>query len=289
MIARRNDDNNKGNMVPSSTTEADFDDRINLSIEDKIIRSSVADRTSGTTAPILTAGPCSSSMDVAWNLVEQNIFPHWTSLLVERQWAGKGQHRNVWYSPPGNLYTSIRLPETQFPWHTMTSLLVGGMVLDFLKYLGLEVELKWPNDLLIHRKKIGGVLVEERSGVTIAGIGLNIDSAPSLKELGSSHSMPAAYLKEFGIDLSPEALWIRLIKKGIPWFQKVTAPATTVDFIETIERSLAFVGEKVVVAKGDSPAYPATLTGLHPRGGLKLKGPAGRQTIYSGTVYPIIM
>lgn len=139
----------------------------------------------GTVSPIFTAGPCSSSMNLAWGLVERDMFPEWASILVERQWAGRGQQRRVWHSPPGNLYASVRLPRSLPPWNTMLSLVVGGMVLGFLENLGLSVELKWPNDVLISRRKIGGILLEEKSGEVIAGIGLNLTSAPKEEDLGA--------------------------------------------------------------------------------------------------------
>ena len=267
--------------APFSTTQAGAEDGIDRSISGATIHSYV----SGPTAPIFAAGPCSSSMDVAWKLVKDTMFPDWASLLVERQWAGRGQQRRVWHSPPGNIYASLRLPLTVPPWHTLLSLLLGGMVLEFLEELGLDAELKWPNDLLVQRKKVGGILIEKKSEIVIAGIGLNIASAPCLSDQDLSHSMPAACLREFGIASSPATLWIRFIEKGIPWFQRITAQSSPDEFIASIEGRLAFAGERISV-RGDGTDYPAVVAGIDTTGGLRIKTSEGMRVIHSASIYP---
>ena len=271
---------------PPSTTMARVKKRPDSSPSGEIACPCAFGKTAGTVTPILTAGPCSSSMDLAWDLVERGLFPEWTSLLVECQWAGRGQHRRSWHSPVGNIYASLCLPAFLPPWRTLRSLVVGNMAAEFLEKLGLEIELKWPNDLLIQGKKIGGILIEKKGTTAVAGVGLNLGSAPRLDDLGLSHSVPASCLNDQGIDMSPRALWTTLIKEGVPSMRSIITKASPDEFIARLERRLAFAGEKVVVFNGYETNYPAIITGIDPSGGLRIKTGEGPRIIYSGSIFP---
>lgn len=125
---------------------------------------------------------------------------HGTVILADCQTAGRGRRGRTWHSPAqGNIYMSvIVLPEpgakrvgAWLPWIPLISALAVADCLSSSS--GLAVSVKWPNDLLIGDKKIGGILCEQttaadRSLAIIIGIGLNIntgaDSFP--KELQAS-------------------------------------------------------------------------------------------------------
>ncbi len=101
--------------------------------------------------------------------------------LVEFQHGGRGRENRVWNAPPGG--TLCLSAAWQFgrdcPAPSALSLVVGVAVRRALaKCTGVDVGLKWPNDLVYRRAKLGGILVEARStsGVThvVAGVGLNV-------------------------------------------------------------------------------------------------------------------
>lgn len=108
-----------------------------------------------------------------------------TVVLAQRQTGGRGQGKNVWESEPGeNLTFSIIwyphfLPASdQFQLSRVVSL---GL-LDFFRTQTDGVSVKWPNDLMIGRQKVAGILLEHavmgnRLHSTIAGIGLNLNQA----------------------------------------------------------------------------------------------------------------
>ena len=115
--------------------------------------------------------------------------PHGVVILTDYQTAGRGRRGRTWHSPPqGNLYFSvIVVPRTgstrMTPWLTWVPLLSALAGADGLSdQTGLPVSVKWPNDLLLHDKKIGGSLCEQtttpnRTVTIVIGIGLNINAA----------------------------------------------------------------------------------------------------------------
>lgn len=91
------------------------------------------------------------------------------------QTKGKGSRGRSWYSPAGNLYMTLCLKDIN-PLHTI---ITGISVYDALITLvpGHEIIIKWPNDLLLNKKKVCGILCQSRSGFSAIGIGLNINQA----------------------------------------------------------------------------------------------------------------
>ncbi len=115
--------------------------------------------------------------------------PHGLVILADCQTAGRGRRGRTWHSPPqGNIYTSVIVvprPGTNGigPWLSWIPLFAALAVADSLTtQTTLAVSMKWPNDLLINEKKIGGILCEQtttpdRTMAVVIGIGLNINAA----------------------------------------------------------------------------------------------------------------
>lgn len=100
-------------------------------------------------------------------------------LATEEQTAGRGRLGKGWYSRPGQSLTfSLALPLAPDKWSGL-SLAVGTSLATSLHP---EVRLKWPNDLWLHQRKLGGILVEtagqgettQRRRLVVIGVGLNI-------------------------------------------------------------------------------------------------------------------
>jgi BirA family biotin operon repressor/biotin-[acetyl-CoA-carboxylase] ligase len=115
-------------------------------------------------------------------------------VLAERQTAGRGRRGRSWLAWPGaSLTFSTRWsfpPGAPVP--AGLSLVVGLAVVNALEGLGVEgLALKWPNDILLHGCKLGGILVELTSGrgrphLAVIGIGLNIDLPPETRIPGQA-------------------------------------------------------------------------------------------------------
>ena len=108
---------------------------------------------------------------------------HGTVVCAREQTAGRGRHARQWHSPAGNLYVSILLrldmqPSRIAQLSFVAALAVGDTLDQFLPD-GVGTELKWPNDVLVHRAKIAGILIENMATATIVGTGLNLRHAPT--------------------------------------------------------------------------------------------------------------
>jgi BirA family transcriptional regulator, biotin operon repressor / biotin---[acetyl-CoA-carboxylase] ligase len=131
----------------------------------------------------------STNADALAYLHQQNglSLPHGMAILAECQTAGRGRRGRSWHSPSGNIYCSlIAVPEpgatSPDPWLSWVPLFAALAVADCLSsHTGLTVSVKWPNDLLIGEKKLGGILCEQSSTpdkimAVVIGIGLNINA-----------------------------------------------------------------------------------------------------------------
>ena len=109
--------------------------------------------------------------------------PHGTAVLAEAQTAGKGRLGRHWISPPYlNIYCSLILNNPNISRHVSWIPLVTGLALTKAtrSACGIEISLKWPNDLLYVGKKIGGILCESSSqgsqlSACVVGFGVNVN------------------------------------------------------------------------------------------------------------------
>ncbi|MEA1912968.1 MAG: biotin--[acetyl-CoA-carboxylase] ligase [candidate division WOR-3 bacterium] len=96
------------------------------------------------------------------------------SVIAITQTAGKGRGSNRWFSPPGGLWLSLMIEK--FPGNRGSLSLASSVATaETLENYGLEVHLKWPNDIIVNSKKIGGVLIEKAQDGLVVGIGLNLN------------------------------------------------------------------------------------------------------------------
>lgn len=208
--------------------------------------------------------------------------PAGTVIVAERQTAGRGRLGRSWYSEPGAGLTYSLL--WRFPRGKALgglSLAVGVAVAEALREQGVEaVALKWPNDILLAGRKLGGILVEADSGApdaVVIGLGLNLrlpaDLPPELATV-------AAALGE-GWDRA--SLLARLLTAQ----RQVLDLFSRQGFSPLRQRWLAlhaFDGAMVQVSSSFSAPVSGWCQGIDDDGALLLETDAGRQRIISGDV-----
>jgi len=240
---------------------------------------------------IIICGPCPSAMDVAWALSRKGLMDPWDSVLAVSQQAGRGRHHRSWVSPVGNLYAAWRwphgdtLPGTK--WGGMLSLLAGYLFADYLERNGLSIKIKWPNDLLLNNRKIGGILLEQQRGQIMVGIGINLAAHPEAQLLSDEFAVAATSFQREGLEARPLTLWRELATAGRKKFFQIVESMTPEEWITVLNQRMAWIGQTVFVKTGRSESYEAMILGLAEDGGLKLKrGPATR-VIYSGSLISV--
>lgn len=110
--------------------------------------------------------------------------PEGTLVVADAQTSGRGRLGRPWVSPPGTgLYFSIVLRPTCAPDRLPALTLTAGVATaSAIQQMGLGPQLKWPNDILISGKKVGGILTEavfdeKQIDFAILGIGINVNTA----------------------------------------------------------------------------------------------------------------
>ncbi len=114
--------------------------------------------------------------------------PSGTCLAAECQTAGRGRRGRVWQSALGASLTFSFLWRSEKGAATLggLSLVVGLAVANALRELGVAATLKWPNDILVNDKKLGGILIETQGDMlgptaVVIGIGLNVRLSEAMK------------------------------------------------------------------------------------------------------------
>jgi BirA family biotin operon repressor/biotin-[acetyl-CoA-carboxylase] ligase len=128
---------------------------------------------------------CSSTNDLV-KVMAENGAPHGQVVIAESQTAGRGRFGRFWFSPRGGIWLSTLIrPPKEFPF--LDSLPLAG-ALAIAKPLAeqweVDAKVSWPNDVVVGRRKIAGVLVESKVRgnellfvVLGVGINANVDTA----------------------------------------------------------------------------------------------------------------
>lgn len=121
-----------------------------------------------------------STMDVLHQLASEGAEAG-TAVLAGEQLGGRGSRGRSWYSPPGGLWLSVLFRPAATAGVEVMSLRVGLVVAEALDPLlpTRALQLKWPNDLMLGERKVGGILCEARwqghaLGWVTVGVGLNV-------------------------------------------------------------------------------------------------------------------
>lgn len=120
-----------------------------------------------------------STNDVAARIIHEFVrddeMPPDSLIVAWEQSAGKGRRGHRWLSPPGaGVYATLLLSLPLSTEPSTLPLLTGTALCEVLApSIRSPLKLKWPNDLMIEGKKLGGILIEARSQMAIIGFGIN--------------------------------------------------------------------------------------------------------------------
>lgn len=98
--------------------------------------------------------------------------PDGTVVLANQQTAGRARKNRPWYSPEGGIWMSVYFKTDQI---AAVSLLNGVAVCEAMHDYDVLLGLKWPNDLMLNGRKVGGLLCTPCAQGAVIGIGLNLN------------------------------------------------------------------------------------------------------------------
>lgn len=229
---------------------------------------------------IVLCRTCASALDLAWKLWDMGRLSVWDAVIAGTQWAGRGQVRRPWSSLPGNLHVAWRPMDLPSAWDPLASLIPAWLAARTLARIGgWDIRVKWPNDLLWQDAKVGGILVEQRGGRTLAGMGLNLAAPPRLEAAYDSMIGPGAMNGR----IDPVSCWISLVSENISWYQDDLPRLHPEVFLQSFSSVLAWKGRCVRFSEqsGEEP-LAAVLLGIDGQGGLMVSVNGKKRTLASG-------
>lgn len=232
-------------------------------------------------------GNCSSAFDVMEWLHQRELPGNPDAVLAMSQWAGRGQKRRLWHSPPGNLFAGWRWRVENSVAQGLIPLATGLGICDALESLGASVRLKWPNDILISGKKVGGILILAVGNISVIGIGINLTWAPSDRLMRIEGAPMASMLSDFSLEPTPLELWKRIREFGSKRLNLALTENGRETLVRECEKRLAWLGENVIVRGADIfvKQTNGVITGIADDGALILQKDNQAFHLHSGSLF----
>jgi BirA family biotin operon repressor/biotin-[acetyl-CoA-carboxylase] ligase len=212
--------------------------------------------------------------------------PFWVTAATQS--AGRGRGGNNWVSPPGNLYATLLLREPCHPRLAPQLAFVAGLAVHDAVAAGVPslapaLRLKWPNDLLLNRAKLAGILIEAENTPVFAaaiGIGINCQNHPA----GTAY--PATDLMAAGAAIVPDRMFAALDQamqsRLAQWNQGAGFAAVRADWLS---RAIG-LGEAIKVRLPERE-LGGVFQGLDDVGRLVLKVSGRTEVISAGEVFAL--
>jgi BirA family transcriptional regulator, biotin operon repressor / biotin---[acetyl-CoA-carboxylase] ligase len=217
--------------------------------------------------------------------------PEGTVLVTETQTAGRGRMGRTWLSPPGAaLMFSVLLRPTAVPparrgW---LPLLAGVAIASALRGVtGLDVGLKWPNDVLTGGGKLAGILAEQYTGTEaiVAGAGINVSTRRDELPVETATSL----LLAGAADLRRDRLLCAVLAEFARLYQAWAGPAgqgapDAAGLRDRYRGCCVTLGRPVRAELPGGGALTGTAVDVDETGSLQLRTPDGLRTISAGDV-----
>ncbi|MGD0682758.1 MAG: biotin--[acetyl-CoA-carboxylase] ligase [Terracidiphilus sp.] len=214
--------------------------------------------------------------------------PHGSVHLTDEQLAGRGRGDHAWDSAAGEgLYASVLLrtsiPAIRLP---MLPLAAGLSAAEAICAIaGLDVDLRWPNDLMIGPRKVGGILVESKisggsADFAVVGIGINVHQrsfAPDLTASATSLDL------ETGCGVSRQDLLLVLLKSLQYETLKLGDSAPSITIPARVEQTSTWIRGRRVEVHGPQACIGVT-AGLNENGFLLVRTESGLVTVQTGGI-----
>ncbi len=235
---------------------------------------------------VVTYERTTSTMDIAKRIARAG-FKNGTVIFAEEQTLGKGRSGHSWSCPrhKGLLFTLL-LKHNIPPDHLC--LLTGTMAVSITETiretLQLPAEIKWPNDILIRGKKVGGILVELEKGMKnqslfLIGIGLNVNNTED--DLPDQTRLPATSLAIENRGFIDRILLAKALLQDIDKWLAILRDEHFRYVTERWRELCVTVGERLTIAECNME-YTGKIIDISNNGGLMMKLDNGQIKIFRG-------
>ncbi len=223
-----------------------------------------------------------STNQIAFELGQRGE-PHGTLVLAEQQTAGRGRSGRSWHSEKtSGIYMTLLLRPPISPLHApVLTLLTGLAIRDaVLEETGLTPDLRWPNDLLVHGKKCGGILTEmhaepDRVHFVVIGAGLNVNHGSFPAEIAA---IATSLRLESGRRHSRLQLLVRSLRKLEQYYDLFLSKGPGPIVARFGEVSSYARGKRVRIST-PLESYTGVTQGLEPHGLLRVLRDDGPSTV----------
>ncbi len=218
---------------------------------------------------------CHSTNDIAADKVRSGQYLPGEIIITDEQLSGRGQRGRSWETEKGANLTFSLILQPSFLKATEQFLLSQAIALGLWHYLSARtagVGIKWPNDLLIHSRKVAGILIENtlrgsRLQVAVVGIGVNINQVDFENPRATSFSQAL----QTKLDCHSE---FEQLLGALEVFYKLLEKREFGTIREKYLQCLAGYGQERFFTHGQE-TFRALITGVSETGRLQLQTPAG--------------
>lgn len=214
--------------------------------------------------------------------------PHGSVIIAEEQTAGRGRLQRNWISPKGKnlLFSIVLYPDFSFEKISLLPFAGALAVTDAIETVtGLSSTCKWPNDVLVNRMKVCGMLLESSSGTSISdrvilGIGVNVNQ----EEFSDDLKFKATSLKiESGVDVDRVVLLHKVLEELENRYEQLAHFPSSQLLSDWKMKALLF-GKKITVLESEF-SFAATAIDVAEDGSLIIQTEDGqKRNVFAGDV-----
>ena len=221
-------------------------------------------------------------------------FSKTTWIIAKRQSKGKGRNGNSWSSGTGNFSGSVILfPTVERSYFHLYGFFVGVALYNTIKKIvkdGVDIRLKWPNDLMIENGKIAGILLESvqapnsgRIGV-IVGVGVNLNSAPNINADYTKRYNTQCVAKFTNCKID-QLIFFSKFNDELKELGTFVAENDLCSILNFWKPRSYDIGTKIHISDNEGGTKTGTYLGLDEIGGLIVSDNSGTKKLYSGDIY----
>ena len=226
-----------------------------------------------------------STLDEARRVANDLTGPLW--IMAHRQTKGRGRRGRAWIDPVGNLASTLVLQAEADPVARALRSFVAAVSLHdaLVSQTGRpdSFSLKWPNDVLLNGGKLAGILLESSGPHLAIGIGVNLVSAPVVKDLEPGAVRPVALSGELGLTISAQDMLHALAQAYAT--REHSFRTYGFDPIRTAWLARAAKLGEVITARTSNSETTGTFETVDGQGNLVLVTPKGRVAIPAADIF----